>query len=229
VRVGVDQVAVQRDGGAELLERRHPVPRLVHAACREGRSRRPFQLCRHRRGEPGPDIVRVAIREASGVLREAARLEKEILRRNQLSRRHLVADEQFLECPVDVSRVEGTVSGRLFEGGGGLAPRGEEHDAGADRRVVVRPRREGRIEQVGSGPGIRLGPHGECRGVLALPVGGSVRPFPQFPPKGERLLREQRGSTSLLQRALGIGYGRASRLIDFMTEDGLLGRKSATR
>jgi S-DNA-T family DNA segregation ATPase FtsK/SpoIIIE len=37
------------------------------------------------------------------------------------------------------------------------------------------------------------------------------------------VVREQRGSTSLLQRALGIGYGRASRLIDFMAEDGLVG------
>jgi S-DNA-T family DNA segregation ATPase FtsK/SpoIIIE len=26
-----------------------------------------------------------------------------------------------------------------------------------------------------------------------------------------------------LQRALGIGYGRASRLIDFMAEDGIVG------
>ncbi len=39
----------------------------------------------------------------------------------------------------------------------------------------------------------------------------------------EVVVREQRGSTSLLQRALGIGYGRASRLIDFMAEDGLVG------
>jgi S-DNA-T family DNA segregation ATPase FtsK/SpoIIIE len=37
------------------------------------------------------------------------------------------------------------------------------------------------------------------------------------------VVREQRGSTSLLQRALGVGYGRASRLIDFMAEDGLVG------
>ena len=37
------------------------------------------------------------------------------------------------------------------------------------------------------------------------------------------VVREKRGSTSLLQRALGIGYGRASRLIDFMAEDGIVG------
>ena len=39
----------------------------------------------------------------------------------------------------------------------------------------------------------------------------------------EVVVREGRGSTSLLQRALGIGYGRASRLIDFMAEDGIVG------
>jgi S-DNA-T family DNA segregation ATPase FtsK/SpoIIIE len=39
----------------------------------------------------------------------------------------------------------------------------------------------------------------------------------------EIVIREQRGSTSLLQRALGIGYGRAARLIDFMSEDGIVG------
>ena len=39
----------------------------------------------------------------------------------------------------------------------------------------------------------------------------------------EIVIREGRGSTSLLQRALGIGYGRAARLIDFMAEDGIVG------
>jgi S-DNA-T family DNA segregation ATPase FtsK/SpoIIIE len=37
------------------------------------------------------------------------------------------------------------------------------------------------------------------------------------------VVREQRGSCSLLQRAMGIGYGRAARLIDFMAEDGYVG------
>jgi S-DNA-T family DNA segregation ATPase FtsK/SpoIIIE len=39
----------------------------------------------------------------------------------------------------------------------------------------------------------------------------------------EVVVREQRGSTSLLQRALGIGYGKASRFIDYMAEDGIVG------
>ncbi|HMP03944.1 MAG TPA: DNA translocase FtsK [Gemmatales bacterium] len=40
----------------------------------------------------------------------------------------------------------------------------------------------------------------------------------------EVIVREQRGSVSLLQRALGIGYGRAARLVDFMAEDGIVGQ-----
>ncbi len=37
------------------------------------------------------------------------------------------------------------------------------------------------------------------------------------------VVREGRGSCSLLQCAMGIGYGRAARLIDFMAEDGIVG------
>ena len=37
------------------------------------------------------------------------------------------------------------------------------------------------------------------------------------------VLKSKRGSASLLQRALGIGYTRASRLIDQMTDAGILG------
>jgi S-DNA-T family DNA segregation ATPase FtsK/SpoIIIE len=39
----------------------------------------------------------------------------------------------------------------------------------------------------------------------------------------DTVVREGRGSVSLLQRSLGIGYGRAARLIDFMAEDGIVG------
>jgi S-DNA-T family DNA segregation ATPase FtsK/SpoIIIE len=44
-----------------------------------------------------------------------------------------------------------------------------------------------------------------------------------YEPAIEIVVREGRGSVSLLQRALGIGYGRAARLIDFMAEDGFVG------
>ena len=37
------------------------------------------------------------------------------------------------------------------------------------------------------------------------------------------VVREGRGSVSLLQRCLGIGYGRAARMIDWMAEDGIVG------
>ncbi|NIL98061.1 MAG: DUF87 domain-containing protein [Planctomycetales bacterium] len=39
----------------------------------------------------------------------------------------------------------------------------------------------------------------------------------------DTVVREGRGSVSLLQRTLGIGYGRAARLIDYMAEDGFVG------
>lgn len=39
----------------------------------------------------------------------------------------------------------------------------------------------------------------------------------------ETVIREGRGSVSLLQRAMGIGYGRAARMVDYMAEDGIVG------
>lgn len=39
----------------------------------------------------------------------------------------------------------------------------------------------------------------------------------------EIVIREGRGSVSLLQRSLGIGYGRSARMIDWMAEDGIVG------
>jgi S-DNA-T family DNA segregation ATPase FtsK/SpoIIIE len=45
----------------------------------------------------------------------------------------------------------------------------------------------------------------------------------------EIVVTEGRGSVSLLQRALGIGYGRAARLIDFMAEDGIVGHYAGSQ
>jgi S-DNA-T family DNA segregation ATPase FtsK/SpoIIIE len=45
----------------------------------------------------------------------------------------------------------------------------------------------------------------------------------------EVVVREGRGSVSLLQRALGVGYGRAARMIDFMAEDGIVGGYSGSQ
>jgi S-DNA-T family DNA segregation ATPase FtsK/SpoIIIE len=46
---------------------------------------------------------------------------------------------------------------------------------------------------------------------------------PLYPDAVRIILQSGRGSASLLQRALSIGYTRASRLIDIMTEQGVLG------
>jgi S-DNA-T family DNA segregation ATPase FtsK/SpoIIIE len=43
------------------------------------------------------------------------------------------------------------------------------------------------------------------------------------------VVREGRGSVSLLQRALGVGYGRAARLIDYMAEDGIVGNYNGSQ
>jgi S-DNA-T family DNA segregation ATPase FtsK/SpoIIIE len=43
------------------------------------------------------------------------------------------------------------------------------------------------------------------------------------------VIREGRGSVSLLQRALGIGYGRGARLIDYMAEDGIVGQYNGSQ
>ena len=69
--------------------------------------------------------------------------------------------------------------------------------------------------------------------LVGLPMGGSAAGKERgaalkerdelYEPAIEIIIREGRGSTSLLQRALGIGYGRAARLIDFMAEDGIVG------
>ena len=45
----------------------------------------------------------------------------------------------------------------------------------------------------------------------------------------EVVIREGRGSVSLLQRALGIGYGRAARLVDYMEQDGIVGQYAGSQ
>jgi len=45
----------------------------------------------------------------------------------------------------------------------------------------------------------------------------------------EVVIREGRGSVSLLQRALGVGYGRGARLIDYMAEDGVVGQYAGSQ
>jgi S-DNA-T family DNA segregation ATPase FtsK/SpoIIIE len=67
--------------------------------------------------------------------------------------------------------------------------------------------------------------------LMSLPVHGQPGDImqalkerdPLYEQAVEVIVREQRGSVSLLQRALGIGYGRAARLVDFMAEDGIVG------
>jgi S-DNA-T family DNA segregation ATPase FtsK/SpoIIIE len=53
--------------------------------------------------------------------------------------------------------------------------------------------------------------------------GSTPEDDPMFDEAVRVILKSKRGSASLLQRALGVGYTRASRLIDIMTEQGIVG------
>jgi S-DNA-T family DNA segregation ATPase FtsK/SpoIIIE len=62
------------------------------------------------------------------------------------------------------------------------------------------------------------------------PQAGSIKPRDELYRQAvEVIIREGRGSVSLLQRALGIGYGRGARLIDFMAEDGIVGEYNGSQ
>ena len=50
-----------------------------------------------------------------------------------------------------------------------------------------------------------------------------------YPQAVEVVIQNQRGSVSLLQRALEIGYSRAARLIDMMAEDGIVGEYNGSQ
>lgn len=65
----------------------------------------------------------------------------------------------------------------------------------------------------------------------AIPViaGGLKKRDELYESAIEVVIREGRGSVSLLQRCLGIGYGRAARLIDYMAEDGIVGQYNGSQ
>jgi DNA segregation ATPase FtsK/SpoIIIE, S-DNA-T family len=63
----------------------------------------------------------------------------------------------------------------------------------------------------------------------ALGAGGLKNRDELYEAAVDIVVRERRGSVSLLQRALGIGYGRAARLIDFMAEDGIVGQYNGSQ
>jgi len=75
------------------------------------------------------------------------------------------------------------------------------------------------------------------RELVQLPAGGEAgKGVSGFKDRDELyeaavdvVVREGRGSVSLLQRTLGIGYGRAARLIDYMAEDGFVGQYNGSQ
>jgi S-DNA-T family DNA segregation ATPase FtsK/SpoIIIE len=70
---------------------------------------------------------------------------------------------------------------------------------------------------------VNLQPAGSAAEGEAKPGGSPKDKDDLYEAAVEVIIREGRGSVSLLQRALGVGYGRGARLIDFMAEDGVVG------
>jgi S-DNA-T family DNA segregation ATPase FtsK/SpoIIIE len=66
-------------------------------------------------------------------------------------------------------------------------------------------------------------------GDAAKPAGSPKDRDELYEAAVEVVIREGRGSVSLLQRALGVGYGRGARLIDFMAEDGVVGQYAGSQ
>lgn len=60
-------------------------------------------------------------------------------------------------------------------------------------------------------------------GSVANPIDAMRKRDELYEQAVDVVVREGRGSVSLLQRCLGIGYGRGARLIDYMAEDGIVG------
>ncbi len=77
------------------------------------------------------------------------------------------------------------------------------------------------LAQEAGHPGARSGPGGRERG-RGLPTEEGERDT-LFREAAEACIQNQGGSTSLLQRRLRIGYGRAARIIDQLHYAGILG------
>ena len=89
----------------------------------------------------------------------------------------------------------------------------ERHNPHASRRGIE-------LRKQGAGRRDLAGQHAVARvGVLDDLFDEAVRV----------ILKSRRGSASLLQRALGIGYTRASRLIDIMTAEGIVGEHKGSK
>jgi S-DNA-T family DNA segregation ATPase FtsK/SpoIIIE len=70
---------------------------------------------------------------------------------------------------------------------------------------------------------------GETEGVSSEGATDAHKQDPLFDKAVEILIEGGRGSVSLLQRRLALGYGRASRLIDLMGQAGLLGEHKGSQ
>jgi S-DNA-T family DNA segregation ATPase FtsK/SpoIIIE len=234
-RAGVRHLSVYNQlGQEELMERIGP-------ADEEERARIPVRM---------PFIVIMADEMADLMLTSAKEVESYIIRLAQKSRAvgiHLVLATQKPTVDVITGLIKSNLPARIcFEVASRTDSRVVLDEMGADRllgngdMLFLRPGTSTLIR----GQGTYLSDDEIARVIDAVATSEPqfVKELVQLPaadpqPEGrtftERdelyeaavdvVVREGRGSVSLLQRALGIGYGRAARLIDYMAEDGIVG------
>jgi S-DNA-T family DNA segregation ATPase FtsK/SpoIIIE len=89
-----------------------------------------------------------------------------------------------------------------------------------ERRGMVEGAETNILDEVPDGDG------GEGGGEGAAEAGERD---PQFKDAAIACVQNQGGSTSLLQRKLGIGYGRAARIMDQLEEAGILGPANGSK
>ena len=234
-RAGVRHLSVYNQlGEEELMERIQP-------ADEEERAQIPVQM---------PSIVMVADEMADLMMTAAKEVEGHIIRLAQKSRAvgiHLVMATQKPTVDIITGLIKSNLPARIcFEVSSRTDSRVVLDEMGAERllgdgdMLFLRPGTSALIR----GQGTYLSDDEIARVIDAVATsepqyvnelvqlkasdsGPEGRPLVNrdelYEAAVDVVVREGRGSVSLLQRALGIGYGRAARLIYYMAEDGIVG------
>lgn len=75
----------------------------------------------------------------------------------------------------------------------------------------------------------RLSDEGPANGGIAVPGAGGGSSDPMYQRAVQTVIEQNRCSTSFLQRRLGIGFSRASRIVDEMEENGVVGPSNGSK
>jgi len=98
----------------------------------------------------------------------------------------------------------------------------------AEIRKVVKWVRENGTQAAYEGQLVAIGNHGYDAAVHEDRMRESAQEDPLFDRAVEMVIEEKRGSVSMLQRRLAIGYTRSARLIEMMGEAGIIGGHKGT-